>query len=125
VMTPTDQAMLQAWQNNRSADHAVLSALWDECLAPPSYIRELEIVRHCMCVEESDMTFEEEDEQMLQFALVGFRTMNPEMRSAFLVGAMDEFCRMASDGEVDERLAGQLLTRAQLIASPFHKKDAA
>lgn len=57
------------------------------------------------------------DEQTLQFALVGLRTMTPDMQRAFIVAALDEYCGLAKEGHVDPYVAGQILTRAQLIAS--------
>lgn len=116
---------LALWQFHRDTDRAVVAALLDEFIAPPGYVAELEAVKVAM--SEDVMTFEEEDEAALQFALVGFRTMNPEMQRAFLVGAMDEFCAQAREGAVDQYSAGQLLTRAQLIASvvmPKHEEAA-
>lgn len=57
------------------------------------------------------------EETELELALVGFRTMKPDTQRAFLVGAMDEYVSLAKQQMVDPYLAGQLITRAQLIGS--------
>lgn len=57
------------------------------------------------------------EEQALQFALVDFRTMKPETQKAFIVAALDEYCALAKDGKIEKHLAGQVLLRAQLVAS--------
>lgn len=50
-MMPADEAALQLFQAHRDTDRAVLAAMLDECLAPPAYSAELDIVRNCMCEE--------------------------------------------------------------------------
>lgn len=57
------------------------------------------------------------DADGLQFALLGFRTMTQSMQRDFIVGAMDEMVGLAKEGKIDPYLAGQLKTRADLIAS--------
>ena len=53
----------------------------------------------------------------LQFMLVDFRAAASNVQRDFIVAALDECCGLAKEGQMDRRTAGQILFRAQLIAS--------
>jgi hypothetical protein len=58
------------------------------------------------------------DQTMLEFALIDFRGMKPDMQKSLVVAMLDEFCKLAKEEKLkDSYAAGQILTRAQLIAS--------
>lgn len=116
-MTPqqtADQA-LSIYQTSRRQARETIAALLDEFFVGEEYTATIETVRNCMCEPEGEMTFPEEHEMALQFALVEFRTMDPEMQSAFLVGAMDELIEQARAGKVDKYAAEQIHRRAEHI----------
>jgi hypothetical protein len=67
----------------------------------------------------ADLYYEAEPfgEAYVQRMLVDFRTMNPKLQRDFIVSALDECVGAAKEGKIEKAFAGQVLRRAQLMAS--------